>query len=293
MVYYRGWLSYKFAGAHLRIDPRRQAPQPAIRPRQYFPVVVALMGRVAIVNAWFRFYREVLHDPKVQLLPDALFKFWINCLCLACENDGYLPSTTAVSFAFHVSESRVSECTEILLSSGLLERKRGNLYVHNWHKRQYKSDVSTSRVRAFRKRSGNVSSAVSETPPDTESEQIQNQIQNRAETEGDGKRIAFGEFGHSLLTHDQHAKLKAELNGNLENFIDQFDRWVHEAPSAKAKDGVKRKDRDPYLSIGNWYRMAVKKGELKPVTPKSNFPSEAEIQAAQDRLNAARVQRPR
>ncbi len=41
---------------------------------------------------WFRFYSEVLDDPKVQGLSLGLFKMWINLLCIAARNDGYLPA---------------------------------------------------------------------------------------------------------------------------------------------------------------------------------------------------------
>lgn len=131
------------------------------------------------MNPWFRFYREVLHDPKVQLLTPHAFKFWVNCLCLGCENNGYLPAMEAVSFAFHMSESQVAELTEVLVNVGLLETRRGELYLHNWHKRQYKADISTERVKRFRKRHETVSTDVSETPPDTDTEQTQ--IQSRTE----------------------------------------------------------------------------------------------------------------
>jgi len=233
------------------------------------------------LNQWFRFYREVVHDPKVQLLDPLLFKFWINCLCLACENDGYLPSTTAVSFAFHLPESSVSEFTEMLVTSGLIEKKRGSFYVHNWHKRQYKSDTSTERVRAFRKRFGNVTQTVTETVPEADTEQTQKQIQNRTEAEGD-LRTAYGEFKRVLLTPEQHAKLEAKLNGNLETFIDRFDRWVNEAPNAKAS-GVRRKDRHAYESILAWFDRDVKDGTLKP--PKLSF----EQRAAQGKIEMERI----
>lgn len=180
------------------------------------------------MNSWFRFYREVLHDAKVQLLDPLLFKFWINCLCLACETDGYLPSPVAVSFAFHLPETTVSEFIEILMHSGLIETKRGTWYVHNWHKRQYKSDNSTERVKQFRKRFRNATSTVSETPPE--------QIQNRAETEQkkdkeppsafrvgefeklwgeypskDGKKAALKSFNASVKTLADLARIKKAL----------------------------------------------------------------------------------
>lgn len=81
-------------------------------------------------------------------------------------------------------------------------------------------------------------------------------------TEQETERLAHGEHGHALLTPDEFLKLKQKLNSHAEDFIRQFDEWVHEAPSAK-HNGVRRKDRNPYASICKWYDRAVKEGRVK------------------------------
>ncbi len=60
-------------------------------------------------------------------------------------------------------------------SFGLLDKKFGKYTPHNWFKRQYKSDISTERVKRHRQKKRNVSSVLPETPPE--------QIQNRTDTE--------------------------------------------------------------------------------------------------------------
>lgn len=117
---------------------------------------------------WFRFYTEVLDDPKVQLLPLDQYKFWTSCLCFAARNDGYLSPLHAVSFAFHMPEKTVEEMFQVLREKGLLDERRGMLTPHNWFKRQYKSDLSTTRVKQFRKRRVKRFTDVSETPSETE-----------------------------------------------------------------------------------------------------------------------------
>lgn len=79
----------------------------------------------------------------------------------------------------------------------------------------------------------------------------------------------FGEFGRAKLTVEQHAKLTAKLNGNLDAYIERFDRWVNEAPRAKA-NGVRREERHAYESILAWFDRDVKEGKVKP---KSQTPS--------------------
>ncbi len=65
------------------------------------------------------------------------------------------------------------------------------------------------------------------------------------------ERKSYGEFGWVKLTDEEHGKLKAKLNGQIDDYIARFDNWVQQAPDAK-KDGVKRRDRHPYASICAW-----------------------------------------
>jgi hypothetical protein len=119
---------------------------------------------------WLRLYESVLDDPKVQKLPDSAFRAWVNLLCLAARTDGLINvDVSNIAFSLRKSEQKTREILQILQSGGLLIRSENGWKPHNWDKWQYKSDVSTERVRAFRKRH----ETVSVTPPDTE--------QNRAE----------------------------------------------------------------------------------------------------------------
>lgn len=122
-------------------------------------------------NAWFRFYHEVLDDPKVQMLPPADFKAWVNLLCLAARSEGVLPDTAATAFALRMDETGVATLIERFVIAGLIDKLNGGLngyrYApHGWTKRQFKSDTSSERVKRYRenkKRS-------SVTPPETETE---------------------------------------------------------------------------------------------------------------------------
>jgi predicted transcriptional regulator len=117
---------------------------------------------------WFRFYDEVIDDPKVQSLSGDDFKMWINMLCIASKNEGIFPSFDQIAFHLRTDERGVERYTERLLNAGLIDRRNGGVngyhYApHGWDKRQFKSDTSTERVKRFRQR-------VSETPPETETE---------------------------------------------------------------------------------------------------------------------------
>lgn len=113
---------------------------------------------------WFRFYNEVLDDPKVQRLAPDMFKVWVNMLCLASRNDGLIPPLNDVSFAFRVTPELAQEFVSRLIDCGLIDKGRnGVLKPHQWDSRQFKSDTSTERVKRFRKRSKTVTETVNET----------------------------------------------------------------------------------------------------------------------------------
>ena len=127
--------------------------------------------------AWFRFYDEVLDDPKVQRLPAETFRRWVNILCVAKRHDGVLPNITNMAFALRLSEDSVTELLKELKDFGLLDETETGMEPHNWNGRQYKSDVSTKRVKRFRKRRETVSGNAPE------------QSRTETETEAEKERI--------------------------------------------------------------------------------------------------------
>ncbi len=123
------------------------------------------------MSQWFRMYAEVLNDPKAQRLSGDDFKGWINILCLASQADGCIPSDEDIGFALRIDRRKAQKLVASLISAGLIDVTETGRTPHNWNGRQYKSDVSTERVKRFRKRSKPVSETPIETPPDTETEQ--------------------------------------------------------------------------------------------------------------------------
>ncbi len=139
--------------------------------------------------SWFRFYTDVLNDPKVQRLPAETFRAWVNLLCLAKEHDGVLPDLPDVAFALRVSEEEAGGWLDELESRGLLDRDElSRRFPHNWEGRQYASDSSTERVRRHRaKRAADTSLNMAEPLPANEGTLLERSRngteQSRAETE--------------------------------------------------------------------------------------------------------------
>ena len=101
---------------------------------------------------WFRFYAEVLDDPKVQRLSGPTFKNWLNVLCLASRGDGVLPPTPDIAFALRMGEKEAAAVVSELRTAGLIDETARGLMPHNWEGRQFQSDSSKNRTRAWRGR---------------------------------------------------------------------------------------------------------------------------------------------
>jgi hypothetical protein len=118
------------------------------------------------MSHWWRAYDEAVDDPKLCLLSDRAHRAWFNLMCVASAYDGILPEVNVVAVKLRMPPAKVRAVVGELIAAGLIDDIGGVLQPHNWNGRQYKSDVSTERVKRFRKQKRNVSSAVSETPPD-------------------------------------------------------------------------------------------------------------------------------
>jgi hypothetical protein len=136
-------------------------------------------------NPWFRTYVDLIDNPKfIKLGPDlarALLMMW----CVAGQNDGKLPPIEDIAIKFRMSEARSQKLIDELKRGGWIDQTETGLTPHNWAKRQYKSDVSSNRVKQFRERRRNVS----ETPPDTEADtEADNRSRPEATASGARKR---------------------------------------------------------------------------------------------------------
>lgn len=102
-------------------------------------------------NQWLRLYTAIVDNPKIQLLPDALFRLTINLWCLAKENDGYLPAVEHCAFRLRLKPD-VFKKRFNGVSSLFDVTEDGRLKPHDWDEHQYESDVSRDRMKRLRQR---------------------------------------------------------------------------------------------------------------------------------------------
>jgi len=146
------------------------------------------------MSRWFRLYDEFLDDPKIQRLHPALLKVLLNIWCVASRNDGRLPSKSDLSFSLRMSEDETFRAVSKLAEAGFIDTDEatGEQRPHGWEVRQFRSDVSTDRVRAHREKQktakkpdpprggkaehGNDDETFHGTPPEAETEQNRSSV---------------------------------------------------------------------------------------------------------------------
>lgn len=112
---------------------------------------------IRFFGGWFRFYVDAVENPKVQRLEPALFKAWVNILCLASKNNGIIDRDD-LGFRLRISDTDAQAVVEALMLRGLLTMNMVDgdrcLTPHNWAIRQPLGS-SKMRMRKLRERRRN------------------------------------------------------------------------------------------------------------------------------------------
>ena len=98
-------------------------------------------------NPWFRMYSEFSHDPKVQMLSEAMQRRYIMLMCLRCSDSLVTLQGEEVAFHLRISNEELIETKALFIAKGFIDSKWNLL---NWEKRQFASDTSKVRVAKHR-----------------------------------------------------------------------------------------------------------------------------------------------
>lgn len=216
------------------------------------------------MNYWLRLYTGILDDPKVQRLEAEHFKGWINLLCLAKEHDGLLPSLEDIAFRLRMSEADAQNLIDELVRRGLLETKGNDLTPHNWHGRQFQSDVSTGRVKRFRNARRNVSETLqSRDRAETEAEQSRAKASGSDDGGNGNDNTPFDSFDDPLA---EMAQAVATAMG-LAEVPEGYDaKPIHEAAGEFVAAKVCPADVGDYET--DYYQRKARQGSNYPLTLK-------------------------
>ncbi len=132
------------------------------------------------MNHWFRFYSEFSSDPKVQSMTEPMQRRLVMLFCLRCGDVLVTFEEQDLAFALRVTEQELADTKELFIRKGFID---DTWRLCNWDKRQYVSDSSTERTRAYRERIRTSQKRHSD-GADTE------QIQNRTDTDSEKKSLS-------------------------------------------------------------------------------------------------------
>lgn len=133
------------------------------------------------MSRWWRAYDEAVDDPKLCLLTDKQHRAWFNVCCITSQNGGRLPPMADVAFKMRITTAKAKAIVAELIALALVDMgDDGTAAPHNWHLRQFKSDVTdptaAARMRRYRSSNGinrnaDRNASVSVTVPRAETEQ--------------------------------------------------------------------------------------------------------------------------
>jgi hypothetical protein len=130
-----------------------------------------------MANPWFRLYSEFAHDPKIQMLSEAMQRRYVMLMCLRCSEVLETLHETEIAFQLRLSTEELEETKQLFISKNFMDEQWNLL---NWDKRQFVSDSSTMRVAKHRNKKKQVSNVV---------ETLQKRPSNAIDTDTDTEQI--------------------------------------------------------------------------------------------------------
>lgn len=225
-------------------------------------------------DSWFRFYNTAVDHPKVMMLSDAHFRAWVRLMSLASKLGGVIPADLPlIAQTLRKSSGKAADILQVLQSAVLLDPVDGGGWrPHNWNEKQFKSDVSTDRVRAFRERSRNVSETDHKQRQSTETKKKKDNALSRFQ---DFWAVCPKKTGQGAAEKAWPRAL-ALVNGDAEVLIAGMRAYAATCPG---KDRSFIKTPGPWLNEKRWTDEGI-----APSGPTETV-SQAEIDAAKDKAD--------
>ena len=122
-------------------------------------------------NMWFRMYDEWADDPKVQMMPEVYQRRLVMIFCLTNKADKNVTGDVTlqdsyIAFQLRIDPDEWQKTKREFIQRGFID-KDNKLIA--WGRRQFRSDSSATRVRAYRDRVKQERN-VTVTPPDTDTD---------------------------------------------------------------------------------------------------------------------------
>lgn len=213
---------------------------------------------------WLRLYSDLLYNPKVQGLPAAMFKHWVNTLCYANLSSprGVVPSVEHLALALRVKPGKAKGVAQYLESKNLIHQSEdGSIIIHDWDVFQKESDDVTPRVRKHREQKNNTETSEND---ENETNSGTTSVQT-ASNSGNKNYMSVTQHERDLV---QNETSEQKENNNLDNGCN-----VTETPQNRIdKNREDNKDNDKSLSFAEKNDETEKKKQNQRKKPLTDIP---------------------
>ena len=238
-----------------------------------------------MANPWFRLYSEFAHDPKIQMLSEAMQRRYVMLMCLRCSEILETLHETEIAFQLRLSEAELIETKNLFISKNFIDRQWNLL---NWDKRQFVSDSSTMRVAKHRQKKKQESNAV---------ETLQKQPSNAIDTDTDKNQIqkrttvvATPEGVSDSVWQDFKSLRKAKKAPITQRAIDAITNEANKAGWTLEKALEECVVRGWQAFKADWVATKANPADIARVTvPPSNEPDPALLKIKEDAKKAAPI----
>ncbi|TXK26533.1 hypothetical protein FVQ98_14165 [Ottowia sp. GY511] len=178
-------------------------------------------------------------------MPEHMQRRLIMLMCLRCGNVLETLHETELAFHLRISDSELADTKALFMQKGFIDDAWNLL---NWDKRQFKSDSSTDRVRAYRNKN-----KASETLHETEVKRSSNALDTDTDTDTDKEDTSPSAAIVSLPTDRQPPC-------EYQAVVDLYNETLPELPSARLMTEKRKK---AIKSFWTWV-LTAKKSDGKP-----------------------------
>lgn len=102
-----------------------------------------------MANPWFRTYAEFATDAKVQSMSEPMQRRLIMIFCLKCSDTLQTLSEEDIAFQLRISGEELDSTKTLFMKKGFITK---TWELRNWERRQFVSDASAKRQKAYRDR---------------------------------------------------------------------------------------------------------------------------------------------
>lgn len=194
---------------------------------------------------YMKLHHDFLHDPKIGMLSDHLFRRVIEFFIMASEQperDGYLPSIDVMCWLLQTSADDLSKDLADVSRTGIVKQDDGRWYVTNFVKRQASEDpTAADRMKRYRERNKSVTGRRNVT------RNVTDDVTSQLRVESIVKNLDIDDVNTDIGQIPAIDGTQGEIYQQFQNEIsmltpilsEKIDEWIKAYPTDWIKDAIK------------------------------------------------------